>query len=223
MPDLIKLIGCLFFLVIVIVGVTLAYLIIKKLNRTGGNPPAATGDMPTASSDPPVANPADERTPINVPYRIKKRVLTANETNFLPVLRQAVAEVARRVGGPGAVLPEVLCMVRLADILEVDATEARSNGGRGGWQTARNRIDRKHVDFVICAHDTFRPILIVELDDASHERPDRRERDAFVDSACNAAGLPILHVPAARRYEVAPLAAAIAQELGFVSPPAPRA
>jgi hypothetical protein len=37
---------------------------------------------------------------------------------------------------------------------------------------------------------TFAPCLAVELDDSSHLRADRRERDAFVDEVLASVGIP---------------------------------
>ncbi len=67
-------------------------------------------------------------------------------------------------------------------------------------QSYRNKIDRKHVDFLLCEPMTMKPIVGVELDDVSHFRPDRQDRDRFVDQVFEAAGLPLLHVPAASGY-----------------------
>jgi len=46
------------------------------------------------------------------------------------------------------------------------------------------------------------PKLAIELDDKSHQRKDRQERDAFVDEVFRAAGLPLVHIPAAKGYQV---------------------
>ncbi|MGI5917257.1 MAG: DUF2726 domain-containing protein [Anaerolineae bacterium] len=59
-----------------------------------------------------------------------------------------------------------------------------------------NRIDRKHVDFLLCDPQTMAPLLGIELDDSSHRRPDRRARDELVDRIFESAGLPLLRVPA---------------------------
>ena len=42
----------------------------------------------------------------------------------------------------------------------------------------RNKIDRKHVDFVLCSNDIMLPIAWVELDDSSYQRQGRIERDS---------------------------------------------
>jgi hypothetical protein len=52
----------------------------------------------------------------------------------------------------------------------------------------------------------MQPLLGVELDDASHARKDRAERDDFVDNAFAAAGLPLLRIPAQRAYNTRELA-----------------
>jgi hypothetical protein len=62
---------------------------------------------------------------------------------------------------------------------------------------------------VLCDRNAVRPLLAIELDDSSHNRADRKARDAFVDSALKAAGLPIIHVPASASYNAKKLAAAI--------------
>ena len=52
----------------------------------------------------------------------------------------------------------------------------------------------------------MRPLVGMELDDRSHQRADRKERDEFVNEVFKAAGLPLLHVPARRGYVVNELA-----------------
>jgi len=51
--------------------------------------------------------------------------------------------------------------------------------------------------------------LCIELDDASHGRPDRQVRDEFLDAALLAAGLPLLRVRAKKAYNLAELRAQI--------------
>ena len=117
-----------------------------------------------------------------LPYQKVDSVLTAAERSFHGVLYHAVE---------GRLI--ILAKVRLADLFELPA-------GTLNRFTYRNKIDRKHVDFVLCGPDDLTPLLAIELDDASHERRDRRERDAFVDRVFDAAGLPLLRVPARRTY-----------------------
>jgi hypothetical protein len=63
-----------------------------------------------------------------------------------------------------------------------------------------NRIDRKPVDFLLCNPKTMRPLLGIELDDASHQRRDRERRDLFVEQAFAAAKLPLARVAVQAEY-----------------------
>lgn len=122
-----------------------------------------------------------------LPYRLKDNILSPAELSFFKVLQQAVqAEVK-------------LCpKVNLGDLFYVSKPH--------GNLAYRNKIDRKHVDFLLCDSKTIKPLLGVELDDASHLRKDRQARDQFVDSVFEAAGLPLLHVKVARGYRVPEIA-----------------
>lgn len=59
------------------------------------------------------------------------------------------------------------------------------------WKAALSSIQRKSVDFLICSRDFYNPLVAIELDDASHQHPDRIERDAKIDAICRAAGMPL--------------------------------
>ena len=86
----------------------------------------------------------------------------------------------------------VFAKVRLADLVRVQAS------GREFWQRF-NSISAKHVDFVLCDAQ-LAPIVAIELDDGSHDEPERLARDQFVDSVLESAALPIVHVRAKRGY-----------------------
>ena len=122
-----------------------------------------------------------------LPYRRKDYLLSKAEASFFGVLNQALN---------GEYL--IFVKIRLADLLYLPRnTES--------WQSHFNRIQSKHVDFVVCRRDGIRPCLAVELDDSSHERPDRVSRDDFVVKALQAAGLPLLRVRGASTYNVSKL------------------
>lgn len=98
-------------------------------------------------------------------------VLTEAEQGFYAKLRVAVPQFA------------VLCQVQIGRFVEVKDVADRLG--------VRNRYDRLSADFVICGED-FRPLLVVELDDSSHDRPAQRARDAKKDAVLAAAGVPIV-------------------------------
>ena len=62
------------------------------------------------------------------------------------------------------------------------------------WRAALAHINRKSVDFVLCDKAYLSPKLAIELDDKSHERPDRQERDREVERILREAGVPLLRL-----------------------------
>ncbi|WP_084544800.1 DUF2726 domain-containing protein [Derxia gummosa] len=54
-----------------------------------------------------------------------------------------------------------------------------------------NRISRMSLDFVIC-HPDSSIAAVIELDDASHDLPERQAADAKKDHALASAGVPIV-------------------------------
>jgi very-short-patch-repair endonuclease len=82
-------------------------------------------------------------------------------------------------------LPEhvVLAQVQLSRFMSVKRVEKA--------QSWRNKIDRKSADFVVCNND-FSVVAVVELDDASHGRADRKKADADKDTALKSAGIRLI-------------------------------
>ena len=120
--------------------------------------------------------------PKGMPYRKRARIVTKAELRFYKSLQKAVQDDW-----------EIFAMVRIADILQVkDGTKNRRN-----WV---NKILAKHIDFVLCDPGSLEAICCIELDDSSHERKDRRERDIFVDDAFRSAGLPLVRIPVRASY-----------------------
>jgi hypothetical protein len=63
------------------------------------------------------------------------------------------------------------------------------------------RVSQKHVDFVLYDPWTTAIVAAVELDDRSHDEPERRRRDQFLNEALSAAGILLVRVKAASRYD----------------------
>lgn len=131
-----------------------------------------------------------------LPYE-KDDLFSPAERSFLGVLEQACGDEFRIMG-----------KVRLGDLVKVKA--GLDNKER---QSAFNRIQSKHVDFVACDPGDLSVQFVVELDDKSHGRPDRQERDAFVDRVMDAAGIPMIHFAARKAYVVQEVRAALAAKL----------
>ena len=126
------------------------------------------------------------RGPRALPYYSREHLLTRGELAFYRVLRQ--------------VLPprlHVSFKARLSDVIACP-----------GWawkQGFHSRISQKHLDFVVVDADTTAIRFAIELDDRSHQRRDRQERDLFLDRALAAAGVALVRVPAAASYDPAGL------------------
>lgn len=69
------------------------------------------------------------------------------------------------------------------------------------WRAALAHINRKSVDFVLCDKAYISPKLAIELDDKSHERPDRQERDREVERILADAGVPLLRLENKGRFD----------------------
>ncbi|MFZ5814456.1 MAG: DUF2726 domain-containing protein, partial [Bacillota bacterium] len=136
-----------------------------------------------------------------LPYNLRRAFLSPAELSFYHVLRLAAGEQYA-----------ISCKVGLSDIFYVAQKD-----GRMSWH---NKIDRKHVDFLLCNAQSMLPIAGIELDDASHYREDRYERDAFVDEVFQAAGLPLFHMPARRSYSVEELRESLGEVLTMAPPAA---
>ena len=129
--------------------------------------------------------------PETLPYRVRDDFLSPAEFSFYKILSS--------LGGTRII---VQSKVRLADIFFV----ARPNE----HMTYFSKIAQKHLDFLVCDAITMKPLLGIELDDSSHKRDDRQERDDFVEKVFQVAGLPLLRLPVQREYNTREIAAKIA-------------
>ncbi len=143
-----------------------------------------------------------ERDQEPLPYRVRDDFLSPAEFSFFKILSS--------LGGSRLIIQS---KVRLADVFFV----ARPNENRAYF----SRIAQKHLDFLICDSVTMKPLLGIELDDSSHKRESRQERDDFVDQVFEAASFPLLRFPVEREYSSREVAARIAPLLkDVISPPA---
>ena len=78
--------------------------------------------------------------------------------------------------------------VRLLDIIEPIK-------GQKKFKTLFYKVQSKHVDFVICDQEAHIK-AIIELDDGSHDKEDRKERDRFVDEILRSVGYTVIHTRA---------------------------
>ena len=136
-----------------------------------------------------------------LPYQKKWYLLSPAERDFYDALRQAV--------GSGYL---IFVKVRLLDLLWLPQNLSNR-------QTHMNRVQAKHVDFVLCHPQTVAPALVIELDDASHQLPERQERDIFLNEVLRVAGIPLLRVPVRKSFSAPALRGQILDTLGVRSQP----
>jgi hypothetical protein len=141
------------------------------------------------------------RSAMEYPYHMRDDFLSAAEQSFYLVLKNATT-------GSFLVCPKV----SLGDLFYVRSSDPSK------FRIYSNKIDRKHVDFLLCDPKTVRPLLGIELDDKSHQRDDRRTRDEFVQKVFAAAKLPLLRIPARQSYTVSEISTAIKNRIGGTQP-----
>jgi very-short-patch-repair endonuclease len=140
--------------------------------------------------------PGSGKSPVALPYQRNPVLFTPAERSFLAALDQALGDQFR-----------VLGKVRLADVIGV-----KSGLSGSARQQAFNRIQSKHLDFVVCDPNDLSVQFVVELDDSSHQQSRRQARDTFLDKALAAAGVPIFHFPVKRAYAVQEIREAIFEQ-----------
>lgn len=112
---------------------------------------------------------------IRLPYH-KKYLLTKHEYYFYKNLKQITDKYDL----------QILTKIRLADLVEVNKGLSRRE-----WGMYFGKIKSKHVDFAIA--DNMKIVLIIELDDRTHQYQNRIERDMFVDDVMKVCGYYIIH------------------------------
>ncbi|GIW29503.1 MAG: hypothetical protein KatS3mg070_2866 [Meiothermus sp.] len=135
----------------------------------------------------------------SITYTKKHALLSPAERSFYGVLQQAVGNTYH-----------IHAKVRLADLIQPASSLSRSD-----WRTALNRIDRKHLDFVLVDPSTTEVMYAIELDDSSHSSDKRVQRDTFVNAALESAGLRLIRVPAKSAYSLSE----VRSMLGFEANP----
>jgi very-short-patch-repair endonuclease len=81
---------------------------------------------------------------------------------------------------------QIFTKIRLADLVEPKPKEENPM-----WIQCFNKIKAKHIDFALADEDT-NIIVLIELDDRTHQRPDREERDVFVNAVLKNTGYTLL-------------------------------
>lgn len=119
-----------------------------------------------------------------LPYQLRDDFMSNAEISFYHVLHIAL-------DGKGIICPKV----SLAELFFVT--------DKAEFQRYFNMISRKRVDFVVCDPATLKPWCAIELDDKSHLKAERQERDEFVEDLFMQTGTKLVRVPVKAQYSVA--------------------
>jgi very-short-patch-repair endonuclease len=122
------------------------------------------------------------------PYLKNDSLLTEAEKKFYFILSEIIGNDYL-----------IFSKVRMADLLHLP----KMNNSQ--YYHYHNKIQSKHVDFLICDKENIKPLLVLELDDSSHLKIDRILRDTLVDKIFENAQVPILHVKNSATYDKASL------------------
>lgn len=141
------------------------------------------------------------RKPTAFKYRTKDRFLSPAEHSFFLVLDQLLSDKYR-----------IFAQVRIADVLQPNY----SKSSKEKW-LALNKITSKHFDYLLCDKHTLSIVAAIELDDKSHQLDDRKERDYFLNNACQSAGLQLIRFPCQASYQLTEVSEKIFNSLNIES------
>ena len=109
-------------------------------------------------------------------YQAKQFVMTKSEHDAFDALNQAV-------GDKYYIFPQVHISTF------IDWKVKGQN-----WNAAMRHINQKSVDFLLCDKVWVNPKLAIELDDSTHDRDDREERDTEVQRILASAHFPLIRI-----------------------------
>ena len=107
-----------------------------------------------------------------IPY-VRKNLMTKNEWSFYKQLKPVADDLNL----------SILCKTRVADLVDIEKDLTKSE-----WQTAFNRINKKHIDFILCKPENLYSVLLIELDGSTHDTDKGKKRDEFMDKVLDKAG-----------------------------------
>ena len=152
-----------------IIIIVLIVVIIKRKKEDKIQKPSETVSMEPIETFEPIP---EEK----IPY-IRKNLMTKNEWSFYKELKPIADELNL----------SILCKTRIADLIDIEKGLNRSE-----WQSAFNKINKKHIDFILCRPENLYPELLIELDDNTHDTEKGKERDLFVEKILTKTGYKLL-------------------------------
>ena len=117
---------------------------------------------------------------------IKKDLLTKREWKFYKEIKPIADKYNLHI----------IAKVRLSDLIDVKSELSKSE-----QSTYLNKIQRKHIDFVLCNPDNLRVLALVELDDTTHNKKARAERDDFINDLCKSVDYKLMRLYGSDNFE----------------------
>ena len=156
----------------------------RRESFQGGAAYGENDDEPTAD---PIEDSADA-------FYLRQFLLTQDESRFYKQLRIAAGKYFL-----------VHAKVRVEDVISV-----RKGLPTKEWMRARGYVKSRHFDFVLitAAGEIF---CAIELDDSTHDRPDRQRVDEIKNELAAAVGLKLLRFESGRDYSPDVIASQIAE------------
>lgn len=121
------------------------------------------------------------------PYLLREEILSLQELAFHKVLL--------KIAPPEAV---ILAKPRLADVFQVDRVAIPYPSEARLYFKA---IAHKHVDFLLCHIEEMKPLLGIELSQATEDQPELLAREELTDKVFEAANLPLVRFKAQDEYD----------------------
>lgn len=118
-------------------------------------------------------------------YKPKRYVITLNELNFYTTLMEVAKE---------------LDLILFSQVSLYNIIETRENLDKSTKTTYFNKIASKSIDFVLVDKKDCRIKLCIELDDPTHMKKSRIERDKFINELFESLKINLLRYPSYNVY-----------------------
>ncbi|HDZ48790.1 hypothetical protein LCGC14_0074430 [marine sediment metagenome] len=109
-------------------------------------------------------------------YVAKNKLLTESEQKVFHILAKEYGDTHY-----------IFCQVRVLDVIEPNLKKYKSFTKE--YKSLFWQISQWHFDYVLCGKDDFSISCVLELDDPSHNSPERVRRDKILNSVCKDAGV----------------------------------
>lgn len=119
-----------------------------------------------------------------------ERIIERKEYEFTRrdyIMTRVEGELFRRLENMAGDRYYIFPQVHLSSLLD-----HKVNGQN--WKGALSTIQRKSVDFALVDRVSLRTVYVVELDDTSHDQPDRQQRDGLVEKLLLGADIPLVRL-----------------------------